>query len=434
MEGEGSDSEAKIIDDNDDSHKWNEFNELDEGDAAYYVPDSLPIAKRDTFAALTLKAIKAMKGPAIRDLYHGTGIDISRLKKIKDLRNALWSNAGVCALRKQDEAKALEGPITKEERLELAELRAERAKRMREGPELIAVVPRKRPTLITDVAARRVLVGEAATDGTFTLFEQPKHPLRALLFDVGAIGYAAGLEPPNVKTIMDELPHRCRFFAVTPSTETANKVANFKWSELDIELCAQRGLLDVKTDRKAYEMALGNFALLVGFIHGNSLAKRCRTFVDEVKGKTGEHWTMDILIPHVTLCLRHFTADLLIEYDDWLNRPSHASMELVLPVIGRSKVPEANQEMNEKLDESRYAALKHLLIAAAPPGRGSLGTAGTKPRRGINAAKVPKDPKSGLALCVALAEPGGCRQGPRCRYSHARVMSKSEYDGVFTAG
>ena len=26
MEGEGSDSEAKIIDDNDDSHKWNEFN------------------------------------------------------------------------------------------------------------------------------------------------------------------------------------------------------------------------------------------------------------------------------------------------------------------------------------------------------------------------------------------------------------------------
>ncbi len=90
------------------------------------------------------------------------------------------------------QAQLGQGPIRDEERRTIRRNKeeVERIKRRLDGGGAadINVRPRKHAKLDTFGKNRQLMVGEATVDGTFSLFEAPKNPVRNLFFDEGAYG------------------------------------------------------------------------------------------------------------------------------------------------------------------------------------------------------------------------------------------------------
>ena len=138
-------------------------------------------------------------------------------------------------------------------RKELADQRKRTAER--EGGGDINVRAAKKPRLLTEPKARQFVVGEKATDGTFELIEHPKNPLRSLFSDDSAYGYNNG-ELPGTAQVHGYLKNKTRMLEEQLSVTTVGQLLNFEWSKVNISDFASKGMTDVKTDRKSFEMAL----------------------------------------------------------------------------------------------------------------------------------------------------------------------------------
>ena len=150
------------------------------------------------------------------------------------------------------------------------------------------VRPRKRAMLEAAGKNRQLLVGEATVDGTFSLFEAPKNPIRNLFFDEGAYGYRSGSSlPPANKSVVEYIGVKCtRFYEKVPSSETINKVINMQRGVVDLKQVALRGFTHVRGDRKSLVCALDNFTDMVQEVHGETLQRRVKEFCSEVRRKS----------------------------------------------------------------------------------------------------------------------------------------------------
>ena len=48
-------------------------------------------------------------------------------------------------------------------------------------------------------------------------------------------------------------------------------------------------MLDISTNRKAFECAVGNLLSIMGRVHGEAIGTRANEFLREVVSKTGKH-------------------------------------------------------------------------------------------------------------------------------------------------
>jgi hypothetical protein len=442
-------AQAEPLDGNDPHYQWNEFKVLDPAHLAYDLPDTVPSEMVDALVKLTLRDIGSMAAKDIRKLYTDMGLHAPVARQIAALRNGLLAARTTAETRAQAAIQALGvGTITTAERARLKLLEEKLAaleKRQAEGED-INMRPRKRPNLLTEPKGRRELeVGEASTDGTFALVEFNKDPKRVLFFDKGAYGFKAGAEPPSDRTVSKYLRH-CkvlRSLGKTLSDATVSKIATFDWANVDIQDFAREDLENVRGDRNDFFCAVELMIAAIGVVHGESIGKRAKEFMILIKTKNTAAYTPALLEKYMLNCFKHFATDLQEVYDEWVERPDGASMDITLPKIGSSVHVEAVQNISEKLEKDRLAALEAKMMEVAKEmvlkamgasgvgggapgdGRGSAGRpGGRRGARRIIASKVPADTK-GVRLCVAFAE-SRCRDGSKCKFSHERMISEKE--------
>ena len=410
---------------------WSGYDTVDEADPTLTAVADLEEEDIRDYAALTRKKVKSSAGKAIRDLL-SVDFDTTGWDTTAELRNLLWAIVGLCRTRVQElDADLGHCPIADEERRTIRSNTAEvaRIKRRLDGGSAadMNVRPRKRAMLDTSGKNRQLMVGEATVDGTFSLFEAPKNPVRNLFFDEGAFGYRSGSStPPPNKSVSEYVAVKCtRYYEKAPSGETMNKVINMQLGELDMTQFAMRGFGNVNGDRKALKCALDNFADMVQDIHGETLQRRVREFCAEIRRKSGKHCGMPIMIKYVMLCLKHFVADLVDTYSLYMARAGGKDKTPV-PVIGRPIAADAVVDIQERLDEWRYAAAgggsteQHTAKADGEYGK-TLPVKRAKKGR-IIAERVPV--VKGVGVCVQHSEAGGCRAGSGCKFTHDEKLSE----------
>jgi hypothetical protein len=211
-------------------------------------------------AQLTLKDIKEMPAKDIRAAYTNAGLIAPKARSTSTLRNYLLAARRSAEARLQAAVQALGvGQITTQERARLKLLEEKLAilekKRADEDAD-VNIRPAKRPRLLTEPKGRELIMGEAGDDGTFTLIENTKDPLRVLFFDKGGYGYKVGGDPPSDKATARYLSNYVRVLAKELTVVTVSKIAQFDWRSIDIADFAKEELESVREDRKSFDSAV----------------------------------------------------------------------------------------------------------------------------------------------------------------------------------
>jgi hypothetical protein len=238
------------------------------------------------------------------------------------------------------------------------------------------------------------------TTGTLQL-EPPKNPLRVLFFHHGAIGYTgAGSTPPSNTTVIQEVTRKMRDLATKIPNDVLTDIINIAWP-VDLKHFAEAGMEDIDNDIRHLERALFNFAVVVTYVHGESLGEPVKDFHRHVNSLNGSRWPMPVVRKYLPLCLKHFAGDLQDVYDSWLVGTADADgyISLAIPKIGEdSPTPGVRKKIEALCDDWRKA---YNPPAAAPPKPAKTlpapGVATPAPR--VAASRAPKD-ADGHELCI----------------------------------
>ncbi len=101
---------------------------------------------------------------------------------------------------------------------------------------------------------------------------------------------------------------------------------------------------------------MNNVAIVARDNHENGIGTRADQLARSVKTKAGGYRSMRILVQYIMLCFNHYFADLddmYVEFVGWVA----GGAPTPVPVVGRPASEEARAEIQENLDNWRYAEL-----------------------------------------------------------------------------